>query len=62
MYYGFNYDVNEHTGEMIIYNNDNEVVSTISGCNGKTEKELNTLADDVLYDLGYITENYFTEE
>lgn len=61
-YYGYNYDVNEHTGNMIVYTNDNKVVAEISGCKGMSEQDLNILADEVLNDNGYIKGNYFTEE
>ena len=60
-YYGFNYDINEHTGSMTIYTNDNEVVSEISDCFGMSKEELNKLADEVLFDLEYIKEPYFVE-
>ena len=61
-YYGFNYDVNEHTGTMTIYTNDNETLAEISECNGMNKEELNKLADDILYNMGYISDAYFTEE
>ena len=61
MYYGFNYDVNEHTGVLTIFTNDNKVIAEVSDCNGMTVENLNKLADDVLFDQGYIKENYFSE-
>ena len=61
MYYGFNYDVNEHTGVLTLFTNDNKVIAEISDCNGMTVEGLNKLADDVLFEQGYIKENYFSE-
>ena len=61
MYYGFNYDVNEHTGVLTIFTNDNKVIAEVSDCNGMTVENLNKLADDVLFEQGYIKENYFSE-
>ena len=60
-YYGFNYDINEHTGSMTIYTNDNKVISEVSDCLGISKEELDRLADEVLFDLGYIKEPYFME-
>lgn len=60
-YYGFNYDVNEHTGTMTIFTNDNKVIAEVSECHDMSEKELNNLADETLNDLGYIKGIYFTE-
>ena len=61
MYYGFNYDVNEHTGVLTLFTNDNKVIAEVSDCNGMTVESLNKLADDVLFEQGYIKENYFSE-
>ena len=61
MYYGFNYDVNEHTGVLTLFTNDNKVIAEISDCNGMTVENLNKLADDVLFEQGYIKESYFSE-
>ena len=62
MYYGYNYNVNEHTGIMTIYTNDNKVIAEMSDCKGMSEQDLNALADEVLNDNGYIKGSYFTEE
>ena len=61
-YYEFNYEVNEHTGTMTIYNNDNHVVAEVSLCQDLTEDELNNLADEILAEKGLITDNYFTDD
>jgi hypothetical protein len=61
-YYGYNYTIDEHTGSMTIYTNDNKVIAEVSDCKGMSEQDLNILADEVLNDNGYIKGNYFTEE
>ena len=61
-YYGYSYNVNEHTGIMTIYTNDNKVIAEMSDCKGMSEQDLNVLADEVLNDNGYIKGSYFTEE
>ena len=53
--------INQGTGIMTIYAG-THVISEISDCKHLLEHELNTLADEVLTDLGYINANerYFT--
>ena len=45
-YFGFNYDVNENTSELTIYNNDNEVVATVSDCNDMKVDEVTAVTED----------------
>ena len=53
----FNYYVNEHDGCLCLFIGENKLIGTVSDCLGMPKAELDSLADEVLAQGGYIKED-----